>query len=48
MLAVLAAVLLALWFLGLAVDVAGDLIHILLVAALVAVLAQRATGRRTA
>jgi Family of unknown function (DUF5670) len=46
MLWTLVALLLLFWVLGLAVDIAGGLIHILLVVALVVVLFRLLSGRR--
>jgi uncharacterized membrane protein YtjA (UPF0391 family) len=46
MLWTLLVILLVLWVLGLATSVAGGLIHILLVVALVVLLYQLITGRR--
>ncbi len=48
MLWTLVAILLLLWVVGLAVDVAGVLIHILLVIALVVVVFRLLSGRRVA
>jgi hypothetical protein len=48
MLWTLVAILLLLWVVGLAVDVAGGLIHILLVIALVVVVFRLLSGRRVA
>ena len=46
MLWTIVAILLILWVLGLAVDIAGGLIHILLVIALVVVVFRLISGRR--
>jgi len=46
MLWVVLAILLILWLGGFLIDVAGNLIHILLVIALVVLIAQLLTGRR--
>ncbi len=46
MLWTIVAILLLLWVLGLAVDIAGGLIHILLVIALVVVVFRLVSGRR--
>jgi hypothetical protein len=46
MLWTLVALLLLFWVIGLAVDIAGGLIHILLVVALVVVLFRLLSGRR--
>jgi Family of unknown function (DUF5670) len=46
MLWTLVALLLLFWIIGLAVDIAGGLIHILLVVALVVVLFRLLSGRR--
>jgi hypothetical protein len=48
MLWTLLGILLILWVLGLATNVAGGLIHILLVVALVVLIYQLVTGRRVA
>jgi hypothetical protein len=48
MLWTLLGILLVLWVLGLATNVAGGLIHILLVVALVVLVYQLITGRRVA
>lgn len=42
------AIVLVLWLLGLLLDVAGGLIHLLLVVALIIVIVNLLTGRRTA
>lgn len=42
------AILLALWLVGLVIDVAGGLIHLLLVVALAVFLINMFTGRRAA
>ncbi|HMI19575.1 MAG TPA: lmo0937 family membrane protein [Sphingomonas sp.] len=47
MLWTIAVVLLVLWLLGFAIHIGGGLIHILLVVAVVVVLIQLFTGRRT-
>jgi hypothetical protein len=47
MLWTIAVVLLVLWLLGFAIHIGGGLIHILLVVAVVVVLVQLFTGRRT-
>jgi hypothetical protein len=46
MLWILLVILLILWLGGFLIDVAGNLIHILLVIALVVLIAQLLTGRR--
>lgn len=48
MLWTIVVVLLFLWMLGLVLEIAGGLIHILLVIALVVVVARMLTGRRVA
>ena len=46
MLYTIALILLVLWLIGLATSVAGSLIHILLVAAVVVILVRLFTGRK--
>jgi hypothetical protein len=48
MLWTIVVVLLFLWLMGLMLEIAGGLIHILLVIALVVVIARALTGRRVA
>jgi len=43
----IAAVIVAIWIIGLVVDVAGNLIHLLLIVALAVVIYNLVTGRRS-
>jgi hypothetical protein len=48
MLWIILAILLALWLFGFIIDIAGSLIHLILVIALIVLVVQLLTGRRAA
>jgi hypothetical protein len=48
MLWIILAILLVLWLFGFIIDIAGSLIHLILVIALIVLIVQLVTGRRVA